>query len=379
MEYKISVVHFDLTANCNLKCKYCYYYEDKEIPLFTTDSIPFEHIEKAISEIEALSASSTIPISPTYSFSGGEIFLRKDLYKILDLVSHRDIILRTNGMILNQKHIDKLHSYNNIVEFIVSYDGVQGNKLNRGMSNSDKLWSIIYKLTEQGKLPVSISTTVTKHNVNELISLYEQIKKLPFFHLWTIDLPFLKGRVNNTLDDLLIDKRSLLEEVKNLIITYKKESMPFRLEVTNVFVPELIQPNVNQPMRVADPSIGPITIRGNGDITYLPAVTNTFGNISANTIGEIIKSKNFQEFVENTTSEMGARCKSCEYLFLCGLNCPTEEAFLFHWPCIQERKKWLKESNLPETTNVVSYHELSKLYNDAGLKVNTSRIATETR
>ena len=83
-------VHFDLTYDCNVRCIHCYVNKEKSDKLLTTDEI------KSI--IDDLAKFKVVDLQ----FSGGEIFLRKDILEILDYAAKKRFVLRlkTNGTLI---------------------------------------------------------------------------------------------------------------------------------------------------------------------------------------------------------------------------------------------------------------------------------------
>src|ERR1700704_5188953 len=82
-------VHFDLTYRCNERCVHCYLDHDNHGELTTAE---------CIAVMEDLARAGTLFLT----FSGGEIFLRPDLYEILAAARrlHFDISLKTNALLV---------------------------------------------------------------------------------------------------------------------------------------------------------------------------------------------------------------------------------------------------------------------------------------
>ena len=83
-------VHFDLIYDCNLNCIHCYVNKDKKGKLLNIDEI------KNI--IDDLAKFKVVDLQ----FSGGEIFLRKDIFEILDHAAKKRFALKlkTNGTLI---------------------------------------------------------------------------------------------------------------------------------------------------------------------------------------------------------------------------------------------------------------------------------------
>ena len=82
-------VHFDLTYRCNERCVHCYLDHDDHGEMTT---------QECLDVIEQLAKAGTLMLT----FSGGEIFLRPDLYEILAASRrlHFDVSLKTNAILV---------------------------------------------------------------------------------------------------------------------------------------------------------------------------------------------------------------------------------------------------------------------------------------
>ena len=90
-------VHIDLTMRCNEVCRHCYRVIEQR-PELTTDEL------KAI--LEDLAKAGTLYLT----FSGGEVFLRKDLF---DLIEHArrlrfDVRLKSNALLVTEAKAERL-------------------------------------------------------------------------------------------------------------------------------------------------------------------------------------------------------------------------------------------------------------------------------
>jgi radical SAM protein with 4Fe4S-binding SPASM domain len=93
-------VHFDLTYRCNERCVHCYLDHRNHGELTTAE---------CIAVMEDLARAGTLFLT----FSGGEIFLRPDLYEILAAARrlHFDISLKTNALLVTKPHAARLREF----------------------------------------------------------------------------------------------------------------------------------------------------------------------------------------------------------------------------------------------------------------------------
>src|SRR5262249_29716760 len=90
-------VHFDLTYRCNERCIHCYLDHENRGELSTRECIDV---------LEQLARSGTLFLT----FSGGEIFLRKDFEEILAAARrlHFDISLKSNALLVTAERAEML-------------------------------------------------------------------------------------------------------------------------------------------------------------------------------------------------------------------------------------------------------------------------------
>jgi AdoMet-dependent heme synthase len=93
-------VHFDLTYRCNERCVHCYLDHDDHGELSTAECLAI---------INELAQAGTLFLT----FSGGEIFLRPDLYDILAEARrlHFDISLKTNALLVTPERAKRLREF----------------------------------------------------------------------------------------------------------------------------------------------------------------------------------------------------------------------------------------------------------------------------
>jgi MoaA/NifB/PqqE/SkfB family radical SAM enzyme len=101
-------IQWHLTERCNLACSHCYQSGHG------TDELSLGEIKKVTAEVsQMLSAWSEIygiAFSPSFNITGGEPFLRTDLFDILDHLGGLgfDLYLLTNGTLIDRKKATEL-------------------------------------------------------------------------------------------------------------------------------------------------------------------------------------------------------------------------------------------------------------------------------
>lgn len=93
-------VHFDLTYRCNERCVHCYLDHEDHGEMTTSE---------CLAVLEELARAGTLFLT----FSGGEIFLRKDFFQILAAARrlHFDISLKTNALLVTPERAARLREF----------------------------------------------------------------------------------------------------------------------------------------------------------------------------------------------------------------------------------------------------------------------------
>ncbi len=162
-------VTWQLTSDCNLRCKYCGVWETP----FSTLSV--DQIEKILNELKA---KGTIYLSLT----GGEPLIRKDIDQILKLAIEKGffVSLSTNGFLLKEK----IHLLTDIKDIKLSYDGPEKvHDLLRGKGAYRDLINAI-ELCIQNNIKPSLQCVISKHNLdyqNEILALGKKYQIMIMF------------------------------------------------------------------------------------------------------------------------------------------------------------------------------------------------------
>lgn len=97
--YTLSSLYLYLTGGCNLHCAHCWLDPDflpQEVKV--TDGLTADDVKKAVGEAKPLGLSNI-------KITGGEPFLNKDIFKILELITDEElsVTIETNGTLIDRK------------------------------------------------------------------------------------------------------------------------------------------------------------------------------------------------------------------------------------------------------------------------------------
>jgi MoaA/NifB/PqqE/SkfB family radical SAM enzyme len=145
------------TMRCNLHCYGCY-----SASYSTEEDLPFGAIDRLVDECKEMGIHLVI-------MTGGEPFLRKDLFELFE--KHEDTIFQiyTNGTLIDEKMIERFVALGNVVPAI-SLEGLKEETDNRrGRGQFDRITKVMDWLRIAG-IFFAVSTTQTSQNTDVLTS-----------------------------------------------------------------------------------------------------------------------------------------------------------------------------------------------------------------
>jgi radical SAM protein with 4Fe4S-binding SPASM domain len=210
------LIQWHLTEQCNLRCTHCYQEDTK------TGELSLPEIKETITEIsEMFSAWAEryeVAFSPSFNITGGEPFLRKDLFDILREIRGRgyDIYLLTNGTLIDESRARALKELE-VKGVQVSLEGPEEtHRMIRGKGSFAASLRGIRHLLDAG-LRVTVNTTLSAINAEHFIKLAELsaglgVQRLGFSRL----VPSGRGAglVNSMLSREVV--RKLYERISSL-------------------------------------------------------------------------------------------------------------------------------------------------------------------
>lgn len=152
-------IFFELTYNCNLKCKHCIVYKDKDRQELTYDQI--------IGIIDQVAEFGCIYIN----FTGGEPLSRKEFFEIAGYTKRKGLAftIQTNGTLITPEIADKIAVLSPLQVSVTllganqnTHDGITG------IPDSYKRTTEAVKLLRKRNIHVCISTIAMKYNAAEL-------------------------------------------------------------------------------------------------------------------------------------------------------------------------------------------------------------------
>ncbi len=194
-------IQWHLTEKCNLKCTHCYQTGGNE------EELSIAEMEDAITEIgdllEAWTADYGMSFTPSFNITGGEPFLKRDIFEILEMISSRgfEIYLLSNGTLIYKERAQRLAQLG-IKGVQISIEGPE--KIHeeiRGKGSFASALQGVRQLLDAG-ITVTLNVTLSELNAEhftDLIALASSlgVQKLGFSRL----VP--SGRGKGLLDQML--------------------------------------------------------------------------------------------------------------------------------------------------------------------------------
>jgi MoaA/NifB/PqqE/SkfB family radical SAM enzyme len=175
-----SVVDINLTSKCNQKCVYC------EIGQGVVRSEKTEKNVLDLNDLKWILDQMHQEKIPTLILQGGEPFLFRDLFPVIEYASKLgiDIVITTNGMQIPKLRDDELNILKKAhCSLTVSIDSFnrETENLIRGVTNAFDNAVNGIKILIKHEIPVTIGTVITKYNYQDIANLVKTANALGVF------------------------------------------------------------------------------------------------------------------------------------------------------------------------------------------------------
>lgn len=304
-----SIAQWDINNDCNLNCKHCRVGEkSKKEPALT------------LKEAKELLAQLYYQGITKLNISGGEPFLRKDIFEILEFANKfDDIVITTNCTLLNEAKCQKLAQYTN-TRLSISIDGMeQIHDEFRGKQGTFKKIIDTLPILKQNNIQFSIRYTISKETIKDA----KEVLKLAAtngaqdFNTRRVIL------MGNASEKLLISNEEYKNIIKELIQESKKLKINFRTGDPTLIpiFPEIFGIDLKEADQYyagceAGDEIIYIDYKGNvGACSYIPIFAD---NIKEKPLDEILKHNKLFITLKQYKDNLKGKCKECTYKSICG-------------------------------------------------------------
>lgn len=315
-------VHFYVKKQCNMKCRMCNVWKQKDKKLLS-----LEEVKIVANKIKKLGVSHVV-------ITGGEPLIRKDIPQIISIFSKLNLStrLQTNGLLLTEKKLDELIKAG-LGDITISLDTLDDEKQDyicglKNMDVSTKSLSMLTKIVKKMPKSMTAANIVVSHkNLNELVSL---IKLLDSKGIWSTFVPVnLSEEKEDYLFKAKSDEFKFTNEDKqnakgiyNEILKLKKQG--YKILVSSKFLKQskkFIQDS-NKKWK-CDAGELYFSIFPEGNFSPCDEIPTDI-NILDNNFLQKYKSKEFKKFLQN----LQFTCEGCFY------GCWKETSNLIHSPLV---------------------------------------------
>ena len=310
----IQFAQWDITSKCNLRCQHC-----RAWKLPTEEELSTEEGKGLLSQLYGLKIQ-------VLNFSGGEPFLRKDIFKLLDYAKDFPLLtITTNGiLLLNKEYIKMLKPFKNI-RISLSLDGLEKFHDNfRQVSGTfKKAISVVKNLTKES-IRTSIRFTLTSFNEDEVEPLFDLVSKykIESFNIRAV-LPL--GRADASM---MPSAKRYQKILKNLFVKSKKKKIPIISgdPILLPLFPELLGKVWDEMGEKVLSEIcagclageETLYIKPNGDVGVCAYVPKIVGNIKEQSLIEMINKTSLFQKLYNYREKLKGKCGKCKFKYLCG-------------------------------------------------------------
>jgi radical SAM protein with 4Fe4S-binding SPASM domain len=186
-----------------MRCEHCY------IPSHTHEGLSFDKIKGLLSELRELGVVNV-------SLTGGEIFLRDDLFEIIEMARslYMRVFLLSNGTLLNSKIISRLKRQH-ISEFSTTIFSMNSEIHDAITKQSGSLTALLRNISELKKagITIRVKTPLMKKNFEHFTDIQSYCKENEFDYLVS-PLIFSKNDGDRSPINLRIDDSELPKAMK---------------------------------------------------------------------------------------------------------------------------------------------------------------------
>lgn len=299
-----------LTERCNLRCKHCYQ-TGRQVDELTFPEVVYL-VKETAETLKEWRKLYDMEYSPSFNVTGGEPFLRNDIFDILAEIGYRgfDIYLLTNGILINKKKAEALFNLG-VKGVQVSIEGPENiHDSIRGKGSFTGSMDGIKNLLDAG-LRVTLNATLSSVNAGHFmdiigISSRLGVRRIGFSRL----VP--SGRGKRMLKDVLNIERvkELYEKIFSLD-TGELEIVTGDPVATQSTIEDVHADKGKIPLGGCAAGVSGLTVMPDGTITPCRRLPIPIGNIRTDSLREVWAGSDVLEALRDRSRYKG-KCGSCK-------------------------------------------------------------------
>ncbi len=297
--------------SCNLACEHCLVSSGPDGDVGLDGARLVELIDEAAS----------LGVERFY-FTGGEPFLRKDAFDLVQRVTRhhqRELRILTNGILFRGALLDRLRGQDpSRLRLQVSLDGATAavNDAVRGRGSFEKILAGVRELVASG-FPPTLSTVITRDNVGQMLEMVRLTKDLgaASWHLLWIHK---KGRWAN-VNGAFVPPATLYPQLRGA----QEEAERLGVVIDNVEAfRERVNGNPGTRLDLSSAGVESLCVYSDGRV-YPSAATVQYdtlemGRWTGGNLAELLESSPVAQRLRALTVAEKPVCNTCKFRFLCG-------------------------------------------------------------
>ena len=296
-------VFFELTYRCNEKCKFCYcVVDDNNQELSTAE------VKRVIDDLVKMNVFEV-------TFSGGDPFVRKDFFEILEYAREKELLINifTNGLAISDDDIFRLKKLHikSIHFSIYRHIPKKHDAFTQVVGSFDKTVSVIEKCILIN-LPVNIKTSILNYNIDEAREIIKLAESLGTTIQTGVSVS-VKNNGDNT------PKVFCLNNVDEYVKALKVIGQNIETECRTEYTASVTDNDSNYHICGAGRNI--LSINPYGEVFPCNSLMLSCGNVRNLSIKDIWDDADVLNRVRNFTMSMIKGCEKCDKQDVCGF-CP---------------------------------------------------------
>ena len=308
-------VQIDITPRCNSECIYCF----SSHRMNGKEELTTKQIFKILDDLKNLETWVVV-------ISGGEPFLRDDIFEILDYIEKLDISfwILTNAILIDENIAKFLSKYKNLCMVQVSFDSCisEHHEIHRGRKDIfDKTVNGIKSLINYGIIP-EIEMVVSKVNINDIEDSVEFLNHLGIKRVRIGPALTITGRGLSNKKDLLLNSEEIVTSGKKILGLNEKYEQKMHISPTRDFLIKIMSSQYLKNSTTCTIGRSTLYITPNG-LVY-PCIMNTddnfvIGDINKHNVEYIWKNSEILKKFRKKQFDYKNKCKTCDIFSVC--NC----------------------------------------------------------
>lgn len=346
----ITFTYFHITYRCNYRCLYCY-----APPLITHHETEAEYWIEAAKNIISYNESRGVNIKPLIVISGGEPFIRSDIFHIISELLNIgcNVGIITNASLIDYDKADMLkkliksNKNGKLLPLCVSIDSYiqkindQQRILPGGSAYSATMRGI--KILKSKDIPFyteSTLTTLSSKTAIGTLKYFFSISTSPPYHTFSLFTPTGKGAYHRYLDLLQNEDKlfRILDEIKklyNVLVKRKTKNIKRGIGLReNILRTLIIEPMRFKGVIINSCPAATRTLSLDPHLNVFPChmfmIKELYGGtFFKDRIYDIIESKSFRT-IRNIVVDDNIYCRYCSIKYWCGGRCKAYTYFHYN-------------------------------------------------